>query len=301
MSANQAHYIGRFAPSPTGPLHFGSLIAAVASYADALHHQGKWLVRMEDVDEGRVVRGADHIILSTLEHYGFHWQDEVVYQSQKLPRYQEIIQQLLTDKRAYPCSCTRKQIMATGKPGAEGIIYPGACRDQVSPRPKAVSVRVRTNNHLLSFTDRIQGPQSQKLATEVGDFLIRRGDGYTAYQLAVVVDDWDQGITHVVRGADLLFSTPRQLLLQQLLNFSQPQYAHVPLAVDQKGRKLSKQGQAPRVSDHEVVSTLLAVWRFLGQVMPEEAPGKPESFWRWAATHWAIHAVPRVRQIIISV
>ncbi len=285
-------YRGRFAPSPTGPLHFGSLIAAVASYADALHHNGQWLLRIEDVDETRSVAGADQQILSTLERYGFEWDSPIVYQSQRKQHYQAIIQELIERDLAYLCSCTRKEIHASGTPGAEGIIYPGTCRNGAVPGKRAVSVRLRTNAFPICFDDRIQGRQCQQLETEVGDFLIRRGDGYTAYQLAVVIDDAQQQITQVVRGSDLLFSTPRQIFLQRLLGYPTPSYAHLPIAVDADGRKLSKQGQAPAVDEKNPLRTLSAAWHFLGQPAPDSSITQAKTFWGWAKTYWDIKRIP---------
>jgi len=281
-------YRGRFAPSPTGPLHFCSLVAATGSYADALAHGGEWLMRMEDVDETRRVEGAADAILHTLEIHGFQWNGDVVHQSQRKERYREVIDHLLQEGYAYHCSCTRREVRANGRPGIEGVIYAGTCRGGLPPGREARAIRLQVPDREICFKDRVHGTQCQQLARDVGDFIIRRADGFTAYQLAVVVDDADQGINQVVRGADLLHSTPRQIHLQKLLNLTCPAYAHLPLVLDQAGRKLSKSEQAHPVSDRDPLSGLFAAWRFLGQEEPEEIPSSVEAFWQWATTHWDI-------------
>ncbi len=281
-------YRGRFAPSPTGPLHFGSLVAAVGSYADALAHGGDWLVRMEDVDEGRKAAGAADAILRTLERHGFQWRGEVLFQSRRKARYQEVLEILLRQGHAYPCGCTRKEVQQTGLQGPEGPIYPGTCRNGLPAGRRARAFRLRVPELEICFHDRIQGRFCQQLQAEVGDFVIRRADGFFAYQLAVVVDDFDQGITDVVRGADLLGSTPRQRYLQKLLGAPFLRYAHLPLVLDAGGRKLSKRDRAHPVDDDDPVSGLLAAWRFLGQPEPPEHPARPLEFWSWAASHWKL-------------
>lgn len=279
-------YRGRFAPSPTGPLHFGSLVAATGSYADALARGGEWLVRMEDVDETRRVEGAADSILRTLDAHGFRWSGEVLFQSRRKARYGEIIEQLLNDGRAYPCGCTRREVEASGRPGIEGMVYAGTCRDSLPRGREARAIRLRVPEEEICFEDRIHGIHCQQLARDLGDFIIRRADGFTAYQLAVVVDDADQGVTRVVRGADLLHSTPRQIYLQRLLGFPAPAYMHLPLVLDPTGRKLSKRDQAHPVTDDDPLSGLVAAWRFLRQVLPGEPFANVEEFWQWAAAHW---------------
>ncbi len=282
----EPRYRGRFAPSPTGPLHFGSLVAAVGSYADALAAGGEWLVRMEDVDEDRCRPGAADAILRTLEAHGFQWQGEVLYQSRRKERYREVLEELLAQGAAYPCGCTRREVERHGHPGVEGIVYPGTCREGLPSGRKPRAIRLRVPDEELCFHDRLHGTLCQQLKQEVGDFVIRRADGFFAYQLAVVVDDLDQGVNQVVRGADLLLSTPRQIHLQRLLAAPRPTYLHLPLVRDDKGRKLSKRDQAHPVNDTDPVSGLLAAWRFLGQPLPEEPPATAETFWRWARSHW---------------
>ncbi len=277
----RSRYRGRFAPSPTGPLHFGSLVAAVGSHADALAAGGEWLLRMEDVDESRRRPGAADAILHTLEAHGFQWQGEVLHQSRRKARYQEVLEELLARGEAYPCGCTRREVERHGRPGAEGTVYPGTCRDGLPPGRRPRAIRLRVPDEEICFRDRLHGMLCQRLGREVGDFIVRRADGYFAYQLAVVVDDLDQGINQVVRGADLLLSTPRQIHLQRLLSAPRPDYLHLPLVRDRHGRKLSKQDQAHPVNDADPVSGLLAAWRFLGQQPPEEPPADPETFWSW--------------------
>ena len=284
-------YRGRFAPSPTGPLHFGSLVAAVGSHADALANRGEWLVRMEDVDEGRRVEGAADAILRTLEAHGFQWQGEVMVQSRRKARYLEILDDLLERGLAYPCGCTRREVQAAGMPGVEGVVYAGTCRDGLAEGRRPRALRLRVPDREICFEDLVQGRHCQQLAREVGDFVIRRADGFTAYQLAVVVDDMDQGVTRVVRGADLLVSTPRQILLQELLGAPRPEYAHLPLVTDANGRKLSKRDRAHPVSDDDPVSGLLSAWRFLRQPEPPERPVDAGEFWQWAAANWRPEAI----------
>ncbi|MDE3198934.1 MAG: tRNA glutamyl-Q(34) synthetase GluQRS [Acidobacteriota bacterium] len=249
-------YRGRFAPSPTGPLHFGSLVAALASYLDAAEHDGGWLVRMEDVDEPRCVEGADLDILRTLERFGFHWDGPVAYQSRRTHLYNAALLRLREAGLAYPCTCSRRE-------AGDGV-YPGTCRNRAPAPGKQVAWRVRTEDALVSFEDRRAGHWEQNLAREVGDFVILRADGLFAYQLAVVVDDAEQGITDVVRGADLLDSTPRQIWLQRLLGYPEPRYMHIPLVTNEAGEKLSKQTKAPPLREENTREDRIAALRFLG-------------------------------------
>ena len=254
-------YIGRFAPSPTGPLHIGSLIAAVASWLDARAAGGRWLVRMEDLDPPRCLPGAADAILRALERLGLWWDGEVLFQSRRLERYREALAKL--QPHTYWCGCTRREIadssLGLAVDGAH--IYPGTCRAG-TPRARR-ALRVRTSAAAIRFEDRVQGAQEQVLERDVGDFVLYRADGLFAYQLAVVVDDAEQGVTDVVRGADLLDSTPRQIHLQGLLGVSTPRYLHVPVAIDAAGEKLSKQtGAAPIDASREALRRALV---FLGQ------------------------------------
>jgi len=280
-------YRGRFAPSPTGPLHFGSLVAAVGSYLDARHHGGEWLVRMEDLDPPREVPGAATDILHTLEHYGMTWDGEVLYQGRRSTHYQEALERLDADGRLYGCACTRKEIADAALPGQGGNIYPGTCRDGLPDGRKARTLRIRVEDTGVNFDDGLQGRTCQQLDREVGDFVVRRADRLAAYQLAVVVDDAAQAISHIVRGADLLDSTPRQIYLQRLLGLPTPAYRHLPVAVNAIGEKLGKQTGAPAIGAADPVSVLLDVLQFLQQDTPESgAATSLETLWAWAIERW---------------
>ena len=280
-------YVGRFAPSPTGPLHFGSLIAAVASYLEAKSQLGKWLVRMEDLDKPREMQGAADDILRTLVAFGFEWDGEVVYQSQRSALYQQAFDQLQNDGLIYPCSCSRKEIADSATNGIEGLVYPGTCRaGMLQPRAQH-AWRIRVTDEILNFNDAIQGYQSQQLSRDIGDFVLKRADGLFAYQLAVVVDDASQHVTHIVRGADLLSSTPRQIYLQRLLGFKQPLYAHIPLAVNKQGEKLSKQNLALPINKQHANQLVFDALVFLGQNPPLSVKQSSLSeIWQWAKQNW---------------
>lgn len=287
-------YIGRFAPSPTGPLHFGSLVAAVASYLDARHHGGRWLVRMEDLDTPRVLPGAAGVILRTLENFALYWDGPVLYQSRRVAAYHEALERLRLAGHSFPCSCTRREILDSALPGAEGPIYPGTCRAGLAAGQRARAVRVRVDTQAIEYTDRLQERQSQHLPSAVGDFIVLRADGIVAYQLAVVVDDAAQGITHVVRGSDLLMSTPRQIYLQQLLGVPTPSYLHLPVAVNAVGEKLSKQTFAPAVEDPPLQDAACAALTFLGQHLPPHAQHLPlAELWHYASAQWDPRRLPR--------
>ncbi len=320
LSLPDPAYRGRFAPSPTGPLHFGSLAAAVGSYLDAKKHHGTWLVRMEDLDTPRCVPGAADGILRTLEAFGLHWDGEIIYQSWRTPVYEEALQRLKESGAAYPCCCTRKEIADSALHGIDGFVYPGACRNGLSHERSTPAWRVRTDNFpsvrpelvegreghfdrlspnssIIEFDDALQGHIAQHLETEIGDFVVKRADGLFAYQLAVVVDDAFQGITHVVRGADLLHSTPRQIYLQHLLGFPAPHYMHLPIAVNAQGEKLSKQTLAPAIATDAAVATLLAVLEFLRQQPPAELrEGRVGEVLAWAVEHWQPERMNGCRQ-----
>ncbi|MEW5943953.1 MAG: tRNA glutamyl-Q(34) synthetase GluQRS [Pseudomonadota bacterium] len=284
---------GRFAPSPTGPLHFGSLVAAVGSYLEAKSHGGEWLVRIEDLDAPRVVPGAADGILRTLEACGMHWDGPVVHQSRRIEAYRAALAELDRLGMVYPCSCSRREIADSSIAGPGGLIYPGTCRTGAkAERPH--SLRVRTEGGQVEFRDLLQGQIRQNLEAEVGDFVLRRADGLFAYQLAVVVDDAQQGVTEVVRGADLLDSTPRQIYLQRLLGLPTPSYLHLPVVVNEEGEKLSKQTLAPAVGGANPVPLLARVLAFLGQQPPAElTEADPDSFWRWAVANWRTEKIPR--------
>jgi glutamyl-Q tRNA(Asp) synthetase len=287
-------YRGRFAPSPTGPLHFGSLVAALASYSDALAAAGAWLVRMEDVDEPRSRAGAEDAILHTLAAYGFRWDEPVVKQSARTAAYDAALVRLQARGCVYPCTCTRRTL-ATAPLGPAGErIYPGTCRAAAAPARRSgqrAAQRVRVGDAVVEFVDLLQGHQRQELARDVGDFVVRRADGLHAYQLAVVVDDADARITTIVRGADLLVSTPRQIFLQRLLDAPTPAYLHVPVAINAAGEKLSKQTRAPALPA-EPLPVLLRAWRFLDQAPPEAPPRSVAEFWSHAARAWSRARLP---------
>jgi glutamyl-Q tRNA(Asp) synthetase len=289
----RASYRGRFAPSPTGPLHFGSLVAALGSYADARARGGEWLVRIEDLDRQRESRGSADSILRTLTALGFRWDGPVLYQSMRRSVYAEALDRLILRRRAYPCGCSRRDIALAGWTGPEGPVYPGTCRGGLAQGREARSIRMFTEAPEIRFTDGVQGEQSQHVESAVGDFVLRRADGIHAYQLAVVIDDAAQGMTDIVRGADLLLSTPRQILLQAQLELPHPRYAHLPLAVDANGRKLSKSLGSLPVDPTNPLPALLQAWRFLGQEAPGSAATDVASFWRWAGRHWARRRIPK--------
>lgn len=287
--------VGRFAPSPTGPLHFGSLVAATASYLAARQAGGKWLLRIEDLDKPREQPGAADSIIHTVAAYGFEWDEEILYQSQRLDAYHAALASL--HDHTYPCTCSRKDIQIHGRVGEYGLIYPGTCRHQPSSNPsRQHAIRLHTHDEPICFNDQIQGEYCQRLESEVGDFVILRADGLFAYQLAVVVDDAFQGVNQVVRGADLLDNTPRQLYLQQLLGFPQPDYAHVPLVLNQQGQKLSKQNLAPAIRTSDCLHTLVACLHFLGQDCPDAAdfPNLSQC-WDWALAHWDITKIGKAQ------
>jgi glutamyl-Q tRNA(Asp) synthetase len=285
-------YVGRFAPSPTGPLHLGSLVAALASWLDARAAGGRWLVRMEDLDRPRCEPGAADTILRQLEAYALEWDGAVLYQSQRDDAYAVALDALRAQGAVFACTCSRSQL-AQAPRNAEGeILYPGTCRLHAPPQaPHAWRVRVEAVS--THFTDLIHGALQQDLASEVGDFIIKRADGLFAYQLAVVVDDAYQGITHVVRGADLLWNTPRQIHLQTLLGLPTPAYAHVPLVTNAAGQKLSKQTLAPALPQRGRGAVLVEALAALGQAPPADLLGAgPDELLAWASAHWQIENVP---------
>lgn len=284
MTSESDAYTGRFAPSPSGPLHFGSLLAAVASYAQALVSNGRWLVRIEDIDPPREQPGADTLILQALESFRFEWHGSVYYQSESRVRHEALLAQLMAAGKAYRCSCSRRDL-ADAPRGPLGIVYPGTCRDKSVSGES--SIRLRVNDEPIEFVDTLQGLCRQTLESESGDFIIKRRDGLVAYHLAVVADDFDQGITEVVRGIDLLDSTPRQIFLQRQLGFYTPRYMHVPVAVDADGEKLSKATGAAPIGTGRREAELWLALRCLGQSPPDELAGDSlDSQWRWVAENW---------------
>jgi glutamyl-Q tRNA(Asp) synthetase len=289
-------YRGRFAPSPTGPLHFGSLVAAVGSFLEARTRGGDWLVRMEDPDPPRVVPGAADEILRALAACGMHWDGPVVRQSARAAAYHSALHRLRARGLVYSCACSRREIADSAIAGIEGFVYTGACRSGV-PRGKRVRAqRVMTRGAMIAFDDALQGRIEHDLEKDFGDFVLYRADRVYAYQLAVVIDDAEQGITDVVRGSDLLDSTSRQVHLQRLLGLPTPRYAHLPVAVDEGGEKLSKQTFAAPVDPARPVPALAAALVFLGQRPPVDlVRASLSDFWQWALISWNLARVPRVR------
>ena len=285
-------YTGRFAPSPTGPLHFGSLVAALGSWLDARAQKGRWLVRMEDLDAPRCSQAHADAILRALEGYGLAWDGPIAYQSRRPEAYGAALGQLVAAGLAYPCACSRKEIADSTLEGIEGPVYPGICRGGLQGR-SARAWRVRTDDAPICFEDRRLGRQCQRLESEVGDFVVKRADGLFAYQLAVVVDDAWQGISDVVRGADLLASTARQIHLQRLLGLPTPRYCHLPVAQNAAGQKLSKQTRANALPLPAQSALLAQALEFLGLPVPEELRGAPfPALLSWATVHWEIPRPP---------
>jgi len=294
LSESTTQYRGRFAPSPSGHLHFGSLITALASYLHAKHQQGTWLVRIEDIDPPRAMRGASYAILETLDAFGLHWDESVLYQSQQSDLYQHVLQQLAEKKQTYHCQCTRAQIKA------QGGIYQGQCQALNLPQTNN-AIRFRNHQAAFHYSDLIQGQHSTQLTFAQEDFILARKDGLFAYQLAVVVDDIYQNISHVIRGCDLLDPTVRQLSFYQQLGFQAPQFGHVPLVVTEPGFKLSKQNKAPAIDNKNPSPSLILALKFLGQNPPDELCSySVEKIIRWATDNWSTDAIPKKYEITFS-
>lgn len=287
------NYKGRFAPSPTGPVHYGTLVAAVGSYLQARKNNGEWFVRMDDVDTLRIVDGADSDILHTLEHFGFKWDGEVTYQTQQVDSYQQALEKLVSQSLVFPCTCSRKILAKT-----DSKIYPGTCRHRALAENEEHALRILSQNFDIKFDDVVMGKRSQNIERQCGDFIIKRRDGLFAYQLAIVVDDAIQGITEVVRGADLLDSTPRQIYLQRLLNYPTPRYCHLPLAIDDLGNKISKSGGAAKVETNDREKLLISSLNFLGQKAPDDlVKSNINDIWSWAIKNWNVKYVPEAMNI----
>jgi len=284
--------IGRFAPSPTGPLHFGSLVAALASYCDARAQGGRWLVRIEDVDEPRSRASAERAILAALVRYGLQWDGEVVRQSDRTDHYVSALERLRDAGLVYACACTRRDMAQAPQNASGERIYAGTCRyAAIDAHAAHLAQRVRVDGGIVEYVDVLQGPQRQDLQREVGDFIVRRADGWFAYQLAVVVDDALQEVTSIVRGADLLPSTPRQIYLQRALGAATPEYLHVPVAINAAGEKLSKQTGAQALP-HDPVPALMSAWNFLAQPMPDAQPASAAAFIAHAVSSWSRNRLP---------
>lgn len=290
-------YVGRFAPSPSGPLHFGSLIAATASYLDARHQHGQWLVRIDDIDRPRVVSGASQQILQTLETYGFQWDAEVVYQSQRLSLYQDAISQLIQQKQAFFCDCSRKQIFQRHPQG----LYQGFCRTRQLRDDANHALRFAVPHHSLHYQDLIQGNVIIDPQAELGDFVIRRADGVMGYHLVCAVDDLEQGVTHVIRGCDLLVSSFAQRLISQALASRELIYGHHPLAMSREHIKLSKSANSPPIDPLQAPATLWRALAFLNQQPPIELQNATlNEIWQWAFQHWCLAAIPQRADIEVT-
>lgn len=292
MKTPDSIYRGRFAPSPTGPLHFGSLVAAVGSYLEAKTRGGLWFLRMEDVDTPRCSASAADEILRALEACGLAWDGEVIWQNRRKEAYEEALERLKAAGQVFACACTRRELADSAIAPDGAVIYPGTCRQGLTQGRGARAWRLRVGEARVGFYDAIQGRVDSDLAREVGDFVLLRADGLFAYQLAVVVDDAEAGITHVVRGADLLASTARQIYLQQSLGLTTPSYAHLPVVVNATGEKLSKQTRAPAVDLHRPGTELFAALKFLGQQPPKElAEAAPLVILDWSIRNWRLDQV----------
>jgi len=294
--------VGRFAPSPTGPLHFGSLIAAVGSYCLARRAGGRWLLRMEDLDTPRVVPGAADEMLRTLEALGLCWDGEILWQSRRQEAYLEALERLRMQGLVYDCACSRREILASAPhPGEEGPVYPGTCRRGLPPGVRSRAVRIRVPDRVIGFDDGVFGRQEQSLARDVGDFVLRRADGVFAYQLAVVVDDAGSGVNQVVRGADLLGSTPRQIFLLNNLALPMPVYLHLPLALHPDGSKISKRCG---VAGDLLASGSTAIWqalRWLGQPVPAALRGAPPGeLLAWGVAAFEVETIPPRLEIAVD-
>ncbi|WP_080749829.1 tRNA glutamyl-Q(34) synthetase GluQRS [Acinetobacter pittii] len=284
---NRCSYSGRFAPSPTGPLHFGSLVTAVASYCDAKAHQGKWLVRVEDTDIPRIYPGSEEHILTSLEAFQFEPDAEIIFQKNRLDIYESVLDQLKKEGLIYACQCTRKML-------GSNAIYAGTCRD-LNLDFQGQAIRVKVQDQQICFDDRLQGHHCSNLQHDLGDFVLKRRDGIINYQLAVVVDDYLQGITHVVRGADLLDNTERQIWLSQLLGYPQLSYMHLPLAMNDHGQKLSKQNLAQALDLSKAPELLQKAILALGQ--PNVDLDQPRLMLKQAVAQWNIDLIPHVQEL----
>ncbi|MDF1693778.1 MAG: tRNA glutamyl-Q(34) synthetase GluQRS [Zhongshania sp.] len=288
MSLPSTPYIGRFAPSPSGPLHIGSLVTALASYLDARANRGQWLLRMEDIDPPREQAGAAQIILNSLINHGLKWDGDVFWQSQRSAAYEQHLNQLFTTNLAYWCACSRRQLAPSNG------LHTGACRHLGQPEQSAI--RLRIGDQPVEFNDRLQGPQIRRGA-DIGDPILKRKDGLYAYQLAVVVDDAAQGITDIVRGVDLLDASAWQIHLQKALGLPLVRYCHIPVIVGDDGHKLSKQSFAPALDDSHAFNNLCLALRYLQQTPPPDHINTIPELLNWAAGHWQLQDIPAGRQI----
>lgn len=300
-SRTTPRYRGRFAPTPSGPLHFGSIVAALGSCLDARAQDGQWHVRIDDLDPPRSLPGAASGILRCLEALGFEWDGEVVQQSRRRDAYHAALHRLRSRAPVYACCCSRKEIAEAAVAGADSPAYPGTCRGGMAQARPARALRVLTAGARARCVDRVFGPQVRDLDRETGDFVLYRADGVYAFHLAAAVDDAEQGMTDVVRGADLLESSMRQIWLLEQLGLRAPRYAHLPVALNSRGEKLSKQTRAVAVDPAHPVPVLLRALRFLGQQPPPPDAGDsdPGALWRWAIAHWDMNRVPKLPRVVV--
>ncbi len=299
---NKQLYIGRFAPSPTGPLHYGSLIAAVASYLQAKKNGGQWLIRIEDIDPPREVAGSANNILHTLEHYRFEWYGSPLYQSSRNETYHEKLTKLKEKNLIYACSCSRKQIDQIAKESVLGKRYPGSCRAKnLDINNVAYNLRLRTSDEFIEFHDAVYGKQSLNILNDIGDIIIYRKHKLPTYALAVSVDDAYENITEVVRGSDLLTFTSLQIFICKLLGSAIPKFLHIPIIIDEHGHKLSKQSNAEPLSINNCNVTLVKALLDLGQKPPHDlAAENLEDIWDWAIQHWDTVKIPKSKTLMYS-
>jgi glutamyl-Q tRNA(Asp) synthetase len=291
-------YIGRFAPSPSGPLHFGSLVTALGSYLQAKACHGKWLVRIEDIDPPREVKGASSLILKTLEAFNLYWDGQVLYQSDCSERYRSVLESLLAQQKAYYCDCTRQRIH-----NLKHGVYDGFCRKRhlTFTGQQQLAIRLKQSHPIFSFEDKIRGLQIIDYINAQEDFIIHRKDGLFAYNLVVVLDDHYQGITEIVRGADLLPVTAKQISLYRLFNFTAPTYCHLPLALDNNGNKLSKQNHAQPIDTKKAKLLTAQALQFLGQQLPENWQDATQKvLLDWAISHWKINNIPKQNRVLTT-
>ena len=287
-------YIGRFAPTPSGPLHFGSIVTAIASFLDAKFHRGKWLLKIDDLDHPRIAKGAENSILKALENLGLKWDGEIIHQSQRIDSYQYYLDQLQKDDLLYKCNCSRKNICMSGKIGLDGIIYDGTCRQKLNVNKKNISYRIKVNDVSISLEDKIQGKIKQNLTQDIGDFIVRRSDQIFAYQFAVSIDNQLDKITHLCRGYDLINSLHRQYYLHKLLNFNFPISIHIP-TITKNQKKLSKgHGNTIQINRNESLIWINAL-EFLGQPIDDyKAKMSVEEILQEALVRWSLKSIPKL-------
>lgn len=298
----QQIYVGRFAPSPSGPLHYGSLVAATASYLQAKHNNGQWLLRIEDIDPPREVSGAADDILFTLESFEFEWDQAPLYQSTRLEQYRSVINNLVRQDQVYACSCSRKDLANDIQKSELGKRYPGTCANKkLETKNTSFNLRLRTENKHITFQDATYGEISHNLFKEIGDIIVYRKFDLPSYALAVTADDAHQGITEVVRGHDLLAFTPVQIYLSQKMQLPIPRFLHIPIIVNQQGQKLSKQTGAEAVTTLNKSAVLVQALNDLGQLVPKKLESESlKQIWSWAIQHWNVDNIPKTKQIYIS-